>query len=85
MTDVEQDGRGFENLVIDILQRYVGNHVLLDKVLRKDNWESGSLRKHDAWGFEDGVVRGKGQAEKRRTGKNKAKSGTERRRHVQEP
>ena len=77
LTDVDQNACSFKNLVIDILQRYVGNHVL-DKVLRKDDWESGSLRKHDAWEFERGVVRGKGQTEKRRIGKNKAKSGTER-------
>jgi len=48
LTDVEQDGRGFKNLVIDILQRYVGSHVLLNKVLREDNWECVILREHDA-------------------------------------
>jgi glutaredoxin-related protein len=56
LTDVDQDACGFKNLVIDILQRYVGDHVLLNEVLRKDNWESGSLREHDAWDFRGDVV-----------------------------
>jgi hypothetical protein len=48
LTDVDQDTCSFENLVIDILQRYVGIHVLLDGLLRKDNRKSESLREHDA-------------------------------------
>jgi hypothetical protein len=48
LTDVDQDACSFENLVIDILQRYVGIHVLLDGLLGKENRESESLREHDA-------------------------------------
>jgi hypothetical protein len=48
LTDVDQDACSFENLVIDILQRYVGIHVLLNVLLRRDNRESESLREHDA-------------------------------------
>ena len=78
VTDVDQDACSFKNLKIDVLNGYVGIHVLANVVLGKDNWDSGSLRKHVAWDFGKGVVRGKGQREKRRTRKNKAKSGTER-------
>jgi hypothetical protein len=56
LTDIDQNACGFKNLVIDILQRYVGNHILLNEVLRKDNWESGSLREHDARDFRGDVV-----------------------------
>jgi hypothetical protein len=59
----------------------------LNEVLRKDNWESGRLREHDARDFRGDVVE-----KERRSGReapnseeNKAKSGTREKRHVQEP
>lgn len=78
LTDVDQDACSFKNLVIDVLNGCVEMHVLANVVLGKDNWDSGSLRKHVAWDLGKGVVRGKGQTEKRRIERNKAKSGTER-------
>lgn len=59
LTDVDQDACSFENLVIDVLNRYVGIHVLANVVLGRDNWDSGSLREHVARNFGKGVIRRK--------------------------